>query len=63
MNKTAWHGIGTTETVLYFNIVNDTLLHYYLKDFVVNGHVQDPEQSLINDNLTEVSIIKSTIKE
>ena len=30
--------------------VNGTLLHYYPIDFVVNSHVQDPGQFIINDN-------------
>ena len=38
-------------------------LHYYLINFVVNSHVKDPGQSLINDNFTVVSIVKSTFKE
>ena len=40
-----------------------TLLHYYLMNFVVNNHVQDLGQSLMNDNLTVVSIVKTTFKE
>ena len=49
--------------VWYFNgIGNATLLHYYLIHFVVNSHVYDPGQSLINDNFTVVSIVKSTFK-
>ena len=37
---TEWYGIGTNETVQYFNnTVNGTLLHYYQIDFVANGHV------------------------
>ena len=35
----------------------------YLINFVVNSHVWDTGQSLINDNFTVVSIVKSTFKE
>ena len=58
--ETVQYGISTNEMVQYFD---STLLHYYPIKFVVNVHVQDPEQSLINDNFTVVSILKSTFKE
>ena len=45
------------------NTVNGTLLYYYLMNFVMNSHVNDHGQSLINDNFTVVSIIKSTFNE
>ena len=55
------YSIGTNERVWYFNgTVNSTFLHYYLMNFVVNSHVKDPGQSLKNDNLTMVSIVKGT---
>ena len=54
------YGIGTNETVQYFNgTVNCILVHHYHLNFVVKCHVQDPGQSLINDNFTVVSISKS----
>ena len=38
-NEMVWYGIGTNETVQYFNsTVNDTLLHYYFINFVENSH-------------------------
>ena len=43
--------------------LNGTLLYYYHLNFVVNSHVKDPGQSLINDNFTVVSIFKSTFEE
>ena len=65
-NKMVQYGIGANETVQYFHsTVNSILLHYYLINVIVNGHVKDPGQSLIliNDNFTVVSIIKSPFKE
>ena len=59
-NETVQYGISTNEMVQYFD---NTLLHYYPIKFVENIHVQDPEQSLISDNFTVVSILKSTSKE
>ena len=51
-----WYGIlMVLLTVIY--------CHYYHIDFVVNSHISDPGQSLINDNLTVVSIVMSTFKE
>ena len=45
----------------YFNgTVNGTLLHYYLENFVVHSHFQNPGQSIINDKFTVVRIFKST---
>ena len=35
--------------------VNGNLLQYYIIYFVVNRHVYDPGQSLINDNFTVVT--------
>ena len=47
--------MGTNEMICYFSnfkgIASGTLLHYYLINFVVNSHLSDPEQSLINGNL------------
>ena len=63
-NEMIRYSIGTNETVWYFNgTVNSTFLHYYLINFVLKSHVKDLGQTLINDNLTVVSIIKSTFKE
>ena len=56
--------IGTNEMVRKLNFsVNGTLLHYYHINFVVNSHVWDHGQSLVNENLTMVSIGMSTFKE
>ena len=36
-----WYGIGTNETVWYFNgTANSTSLHYYYINFVVNSHLR-----------------------
>ena len=43
--------------------VNGTLLHYYFINFVMNSHVKDAGQSLINDNFIVVGIVKSTFKQ
>ena len=54
------YGIGTNETVQYFNgTVKCILVLYYHLNFVGKCHVYDPGQSLINDNFTVVSISKS----
>ena len=62
--ETVQYGIGTNETVVFFNnTVTGTLLHYCLINFVMKSHVQDPGQFLVNNNFTVVSIVKSTFKE
>ena len=39
-NEMVLYGIGTNETVQYFNsTVNGTLLHFYLINLAVNSHV------------------------
>ena len=38
-------------------------IDYYLINFVVNSHILDHGESLINDKFTEVSIVKSTFQE
>ena len=58
-SETVRFGISTNEMVMV--LLNGTLLHYYLV-FVVNSHVKDPGQSLMNDSFTLVSMIKSTFK-
>ena len=40
----------------------ESVLHNYLINFFVNGHVKDPGQSQINDEFTVVSIDKITFK-
>ena len=57
-NETVWYGIGTNETIQYFNgTINGTLFHHYLMNFVVNIHIYDPWQSLIKDDFTAVGIL------
>ena len=63
-NEMIWYSIGTNEPVWHFNgTVNSTFLHRYHINIVVKSHVKDPGQTLINDNFTQVSTIKSTFKE
>ena len=43
--------------VWYLNgSANDTLLHPYHINFVVNSHIKDPGQSVINDEFTSISL-------
>ena len=57
-NETVRFGCGTNELVQYFKvIVNSIQLHYY-PIYCCELSCQDPRQSLMNNNLTVVSIIK-----
>ena len=56
-------GMGWLKRLSTFNRnVNRAVLNYYFINPVVNSHVTDPGQSLINENFTVASIGKSTIK-
>ena len=58
-NATVRYGIGTNDMVQYYKgTVNSISLQYYLINFVVKNHDQDPGQSIVNDNFTVVSILK-----
>ena len=62
-NEMIWYGTWYLNSTIN-GTVNGTLLQYYLNiNILVNSHVYGPGQSLINDNCTVVSIIKSTLNE
>ena len=66
-NKIVRYSLDTNETVRHYNrwltVHNCIITLYNLFSVVKNSPVQDPGQSLLNDNFAVVSIVKSTFKE
>ena len=63
-NKMVWYRIGTDETVQYStSIIDGTSLHYYHINLVVDSHILDSGESLINYNFRVMSSVESTFKE
>ena len=60
-NKMVWYRIGTDETVQYsISTINGTALHYYHINFVVDSHILESGESLINYNFRVMRIVENT---